>query len=258
MNMMIEDTCMVDRSYADDKHLDKSTEDKPELEIITEDKFHRPDSERTLKTVKIPISKDKRSLTTVKQQEQTVECLAQELEGAEKRLEVSASRLRSTKNQLRRCEKELAAAQTQLVELQHCRTKLAAAQQDLVACKDDIFRLQPIPQVPDSAITKDFESLCHQIMHWIEAEVVAFERANPQHEHEHIFSIGDNRVAARFLTRHPAAGECLARYLIHRFLINHVFHPDVYLLGLSDNTKAFLRSTEESMARLDPPRGVMA
>lgn len=241
-----------------DRNWDKSTEDTPDLEIISEDKFHNSDSKGTSNNVKPPKPEGKRWLRSVKQQDNTVEDYAQELKKVKKQLEVSTSRLGSIKKQLKRSDKELAAAQTQLAELQPCRTILAAAQRELSACKDDLFRLQPAPQIPDSDIVNDFESLCQQTIHWIDAQTIAFEKAHPQHEHEHIFSVGSDRDAVIFLAQRPAAGESLARYLVHRFLIDHMFHSDVYLLGLPKDTESLLRSAEESMARHKPPRGMSA
>ena len=140
-------------------------------------------------------------------------------------------------------------------DLQELRTKLVASQRELSACKDDLFRLQPVAQVPDSSISKEFDAICQHIIHWIDAEVTGFEKAHPETEPEHIFSVGDDMEAATFLGKHPGAGEHLARHLVHRYLLENMFHGKVYFFGLPTETAQLLQKAEQGMANLKTPRG---
>ncbi|KAL8789356.1 MAG: hypothetical protein Q9195_006883 [Heterodermia aff. obscurata] len=48
----------------------------------------------------------------------------------------------------------------------------AVLHRELQACKDDLFRVQPTSQVPDSTIAEHFESLDARICDWIEAATI--------------------------------------------------------------------------------------
>ena len=153
--------------------------------------------------------------------------------------ELRASRIRT--KELQKGEENFQEAQEHIVMLKS----------ELLACKDDLFRLQPITPLPDSLIVKNFESISQQIVHWIDAEV---EQAY-QDETEQIFSAQSGVEATTFLEHSPAAGEYLARFLIHRFLQFHVFSAGILLFGLPEETQMWLQKAEESMAKLQPPRG---
>ena len=172
---------------------------------------------------------------------QKVRQVQQELASVRRELEASQDDLRRTQNTYE--------------ELQKARKKLAASQDELTACKDELFRLQPIAQIPDSRVAKELENLCQQIVNWIEAEVVIFEKAHPENGPEHIFSIGEDKEAARFMNQHPRGGEHLAAYLIHRWLQDHLFGQKLSCLGLPAEAVQLVETAEQSMARLDPPRG---
>ena len=134
----------------------------------------------------------------------------------------------------------------------------AALQQELQACKDDLFRLQPIAQVPDREIMNDFESLSQQIANWIDEEINAYEKIHPATETWQLFSDGGNSGAARILQKFPEAGEYLIRYTVHEYLQEHMFGKGAYLLGLPKETVQLLQTTEQNMASLEPPRGTNA
>ena len=170
---------------------------------------------------------------------------SQKVQQAQKELASVRGALEASQDDLRLTHKELQKA---------CKN-LAASQDELTACKDELFRLQPIAQTPDSRVAKEFENLCQQIVNWIEAEVVIFEKAHPENVPEYIFSIGEDRKAAQFMNQHPRSGEHLATHMIHDWLQVHIFRQKVSCLGLSAEATQLLESTEQAMARLDPPRG---
>ena len=138
-----------------------------------------------------------------------------------------AQKLRHVKKQLASVRRELKASKGRAKEtsreLQQERSNLAASEADLTACKDELFRLKPIAQVPDSRVAKEFENLCQQITNWVEAEVAIFEKAHPEEGQEHVFSIGEDNNAAQFMARHPRGGEHLAVYMIHDWLQDNLF-----------------------------------
>ena len=133
---------------------------------------------------------------------------------------------------------------------------LQASEEQLTQCKDDLFSLQGVGQIPDSTISRRFEAICLQIVHWIDTEVAKFEKANPEAEPDHIFSGGHSKPSADFLWKHSSAGEHLVRYNIHRLLGFHVFGRSVYFIGLPEETIQLLREAELKLAELDPPRGI--
>ena len=167
--------------------------------------------------------------------------LQQELASAQRELKASQDGLRRTQDTYK--------------ELHKTRRKLAASQDELTACRDELFRSQPVAQVPDSRVAKELENLCQQIINWVEAEVVIFEKGHPEEGHEHVFSIGEDNEAAQFMAQHPRGGEHLAVYMIHRWLQDNLFGRKLSCIGLPAETTQLLERVERSMARLDPPRG---
>ena len=170
-----------------------------------------------------------------------------------------AQKVRQVKQQLASVRRELKAskglAQETYKELQQERRNLAASKDDLTACKDELFRLQPIAQVPDSRVAKEFENLCQQITNWVEAEVAIFEKTHPEEGQEHVFSIGDDNNAAQFMAQHPRGGEHLAVHMVHHWLQDNLFGRNLSCVGLPAEVVQLLERVEQSMARLDPPRG---
>ena len=181
-----------------------------------------------------------------------------ELRKVRKQKDAAEHKTQELRKNLKDSQRELKVSQTATSQrnqsLQEVQEHVNALQTELSACKDDLFRLQPAPPLTDSEILRKFESISQQIVNWIGAEVFAFEKAYPNGAKQ-IFSVEKDREAMIFLNAHPAAGEHLARFMIHRFLQVHIFSEDIYLFGLPEGTQSMLRKIEESMAGLDPPRG---
>lgn len=161
---------------------------------------------------------------------------------------------------LQDCRGNLRSLQTAVKKTIHqdssiARKDLAAARQELEPCKDALFCLQPVFQIPDSQILKSLETLNLQVVSWIDEEIFAFEKVHPESEADLIFSISTDEDAASIVRKYPGAGEHLARAMIHHYLQDHIFAPHVYLLGLPDETRMMLQRAEDAMTRLDPPRG---
>ncbi len=138
---------------------------------------------------------------------------------------------------------------------QSLRTRLMTLQQELAACKDDLFRLQPLVPVPDSEVQNDYESISQQIVNWIDEEIRNFEKAHPHTPTDTFYSPGDHSSLTTLLKKHPDAGEYLIRQRIHRCLQDHVLNKHIYLLGLPKDITQALQAAEQSMARSGPPRG---
>ena len=99
--------------------------------------------------------------------------------------------------------------------------RLAAFQEQLHACKDELFRLQPASQIPDTEMLRDFETMSRKIIHWVDTEVDSFEETHPETKPGHIFSVGNDNEARGFLQSYPDLGEYMARYLIIAICIRH-------------------------------------
>lgn len=135
------------------------------------------------------------------------------------------------------------------------RSELETTRGQLKVCKDDLFRLQPSAQLPDTAIVKDFESLCQDVISWIDMEISAFEKSYPNAYPGQIFSGGGFPEVLHLLEQFPTFGEYWVRYVVHRCLHDTMFSGSVYLLGLPLGVKQYLQAAEQRMARLEPPRG---
>ena len=161
----------------------------------------------------------------------------------------------ATQRELQACKADQHHTQVNGTELQSLREKVAASQRELSTCKDDLFRLQPIVQIPDSDISKDFDFICQQIVNWIDMELLGFEQASPHLSQEDFFSAGGNIKITRHVRRNPELGEYLSRYMIHCYLVAKLLGPSCSLLGLTRGDQELLQRTVRSMAKLEPPRG---
>ena len=135
------------------------------------------------------------------------------------------------------------------------RSELDATRGQLQLCKDDLFRLQPMAQVPDTEIIKAFESVCQDVISWIDVEISAFEKLYPSAEPSEIFSGGALPEAIHLLEQYPTLGEYLVRYVVHSSLHETMFSRSVYLLGLPEETKQCLQAAEDRMATFKQSRG---
>lgn len=149
-------------------------------------------------------------------------------------------------------EKNLEAEQ----DMEQFRLHANVLQHELQACKDDLFRLQPIVQVTDAEIVKQFDHVCEQVSSWVDEEISSYERRAGALETDTclVLDCGNLEIKA-MLQKNPQASEYLPGSLIHGHLQRMVLGKHVYLFGLSQKEIAFLRTTEKRMAQLDPPRG---
>lgn len=275
-----DDVIVTDPALIEERSQIQLSDESPDVQIT---------SSRSLRSArKRQEETNKNKRPEIKDQEAAADSLEEKLANAEVNLQKYQCELEDAQNKLAACKeaskktkahlaskkgtcktlrKKLTTCRRQLKESKdvgrdlkasnsHLQDSLTASEEDLRKCKDDVFSLQRMAQTPDSTISKRFELICQQIVHWIDAEVAAFENAHPEAEPDHMFSVGEDKDSTRFLRHHPGAGEHLARYLIHRFLRNNVFGNKVYFFGLSEETVQLLQNAELKMAELDPPRGI--
>ncbi|MCJ1427055.1 hypothetical protein MMC29_004958 [Sticta canariensis] len=125
---------------------------------------------------------------------------------------------------------------------------------ELQTCKDNLFRLQPIIQLTDSDISKQYETLCQQVSSWVDDGISRFEDKHGYHANDAIITDGVNTHIRRLLDSAPAAGEYLVSTAIHQHIQGRFFGGNVILVGLCPRITEFLHSTEEQMAKLEPRR----
>lgn len=139
------------------------------------------------------------------------------------------------------------------------RQKKSSIEHELQACKDDLFRLQPTAQIPDSDIAQSYDDLNEQISSWMEGVIARFEAKYRERHHgplPNLFHHGDVTAAADFLADHPMfGGEYLVRCYLQILLQRMVFADNILLHGLNESQTALFRSIEQSMAKSKPPRG---
>ena len=126
-------------------------------------------------------------------------------------------------------------------------------------CKDDLFKLQPVSQVPDSVISQQYEALSSAISDWVDDEVARFSDAWQQRNGEEppeIFHHGEIDHIKDILALYPDSGgeyvlRCVISYALHCELFSHT----IFLFGLPVAESEGLRYTARSMKSLEPPRG---
>ena len=133
------------------------------------------------------------------------------------------------------------------------RKQVASLQEQLESCKDALFSLRPLAQVPDSEIVSDYESLCASISDWVGSQLRDFEEraATPVTA----VSGGDRPDWEVLLKGEPRIDEYLIGSLIHDrihqdFLGNHILY-----FGIPQDMAKWLQEWEESMRRVKPRKG---
>lgn len=132
-------------------------------------------------------------------------------------------------------------------------------ERELQACKDDLFRMQPLSQLPDSTIAQRFETLNDNICDWIDQEISLYldewHPKSPEAQPKLFHHNGDSTVRG-FLAQYPdTGGDNIIRFTLHCFIQKKLFSDEVLLVGLSSSDSEWLRWIEHGMSRLQPPRG---
>ena len=139
------------------------------------------------------------------------------------------------------------------------RDRIAVLDRELQACKDDLFRMQPMSQVPDSTIAQRFESLDDQICNWIETQISHFMdewQAKHDGDQPKLFDHNGDRTTKHFLAYYPdTGGEYMIRSIVHYYIQKYILGDGILLFGLSESLGDSLIGIEQSMSRLQPQRG---
>ena len=151
---------------------------------------------------------------------------------------------------------ELAALRGQIQTLQESNMKL---EKELQACKDDLFRMQPANQIPDSTIKQRYEDLDNRICDWIDSEISHYtdkwQRKHPGTQPK-LFHHNGNAELRGFLRQYPdTGGEHVIRRMIHRYLQEALFTDHVILFSLGPDDTQLLKYIEEGMSNMRPPKG---
>ena len=145
-------------------------------------------------------------------------------------------------------EKEFMALRGSVNELQY----------ELQACKDDLFRLQPVVQTPDTEIMRQYDTVCQQVSNWVDEEISQLEQKRDKDGGRNMpFILGGAHLEAmELLRRVPEAGEYMVVSVIHAYLQDKLLGEHVYSFGLSEDLIRTLKRIEHGMAKLEPTRGI--
>lgn len=132
-------------------------------------------------------------------------------------------------------------------------------ERELQACKDDLFRMQPFSQLPDSIIAQRFELLNDSICDWIDQEISLYldewHPKSPESQPQLFHHNGDSTMRG-FLAQYPdTGGDNIIRFMLHCFIQKKLFSGEVLLVGLRSSDSEWLRWVERGMSQLQPLRG---
>lgn len=161
--------------------------------------------------------------------------------------------------QTREANEEKASYESKLQNLQKQNNRL---NEDLTECRDDILRLQPPSQIPDSKIADEYNNVYQQIASWVDDE--AEDASSMETQLANLFadkdapellkSVLDNDLI-RVAKKYPDAEPLLLRYIIHVHIHRCILDDAIYLFGLDEHNEIILRSIARAMEDLEPKRG---
>ena len=134
--------------------------------------------------------------------------------------------------------------------------------ENLTECKDDLLRLQPPSQIPDSELAEQYSSLTQHISRWVDDETedsqgmeTCFEGLSKADDLPEPLKpyLTDEHI--RLGKKSPNAQPFIIRFVVHRYLENFIFGNDVYLFGLDSRSIELFAGIERGMHELEPPRG---
>ncbi|KAL8766889.1 MAG: hypothetical protein Q9209_006437 [Squamulea sp. 1 TL-2023] len=163
--------------------------------------------------------------------------------------------------QTREANEEKAAYEAKLQNLQKQNARL---NEDLTECRDDILRLQPPSQIPDSKIAEEYSGLHQQIASWVDdeaddsqtMEARLEELANDKEAPDLLKAYLDPELI-RLARKYSEAEPLILRYIIQLHLHRVILADDTYLFGLDEHNITLLRSIEHAMEALEPKRDTL-
>ncbi|KAL8991685.1 MAG: hypothetical protein Q9169_007749 [Polycauliona sp. 2 TL-2023] len=163
--------------------------------------------------------------------------------------------------QTREANEEKATYEQRLQTLQKQNARL---NEDLTECRDDILRLQPPSQIPDSKIAEEYSSLYQQIASWVDDEA-----DDTQSMETRLADLTTDKDAPEMLKayldpdlirltkKYSDAEPLVLRYIIQLHLHRIILADDIYLFGLDEHNITMLRSIEHAMEALEPKRDTL-
>lgn len=134
--------------------------------------------------------------------------------------------------------------------------------ENLTECKDDLLRLQPPSQVPDSEVSDLYASLAQHISRWAddateEEDLVAtrFEDLLKADEVPGLLGKYLNRDHLKLAKKYPDSQPHIIQLIIHRYIEDTILNPDLYVFGLDAQNITLMKEIERGMENLEPPRG---
>ncbi|KAL8636143.1 MAG: hypothetical protein Q9228_006430 [Teloschistes exilis] len=149
-------------------------------------------------------------------------------------------------------------------KLQTLQKQNARLNEDLTECRDDILRLQPPSQIPDSKIVDEYANVYQQIASWVDDE--AEDSSAMETQLEKILTDKDapqllktclDSDIIRATRKHSDAEPLILRYVIQTHLHQRILADDLYLFGLDDHSVTLLRTIAHSMEDLEPKRDAL-
>ncbi len=144
-------------------------------------------------------------------------------------------------------------AEESMQKVEQHQATIARLQGELSACRDDLFRLQPMEEIPDNEIVKEYDNLTHRILNWVDHEIALLE---DQAKGQELFSDGGYPKLANMLKEFPSAGEHLVGALIHQKLQQLLLGKNMFLFAMDPVEVDMLKGIQASMANLEPKRGM--
>lgn len=137
-----------------------------------------------------------------------------------------------------------------------CLTKeLHATQRNLEACKDEIFRLQPMQQVSDCSVAEEFEGFQRRVDNWLNAQFAAYDARYSIMTSENSFICKSDQHATKLFRAHPDSEEYLVKYRLNACLCGVIFSNGLSALGLPKRQISFIGRLESLMSGPEIDRG---
>ncbi|KAL8859760.1 MAG: hypothetical protein Q9178_003875 [Gyalolechia marmorata] len=120
--------------------------------------------------------------------------------------------------------------------------------------KEELLKHQPSVQVVDSHIRDQYNLLHENLSSWVDTQVMRFDD-QCEHPQDHVFRHGDVPEFLGFLgAGHRFGGQYLVESEVHLRLHKSLFNNNKLFFALDESENIFLRTAEDGLKDLDPPR----
>ncbi|KAL8872363.1 MAG: hypothetical protein Q9174_001991 [Haloplaca sp. 1 TL-2023] len=190
-----------------------------------------------------------------------VELMEDHIRSLTRQLEKTKLHMDQLTFQTREANEEKAKYEANLQSLQKQNNRL---NDDLTECRDDILRLQPPSQIPDSKIADEYANLYQQIASWVDDEAddsssmeTRLERLHHDKDAPELLKefVDDDliQIARKYSDAEPLLLRCIIQLHLHQ----DVLADDLYLFGLDNHSITLLRTIAHSMEDLEPKRDAL-